>query len=178
MFRILITSAVYTWHFVYLTVLLFFCYFSSKWLLLAEWSTASYKRQMTERWDSEMEERRRRRSPAVPLTDRGEGGHATSVLQSVVGGLWRGDRPVLFTLPCLDGEGGGMVVGLTGWLGGLISLFWHCLWWSKWSSTTLAHLADEGEDANVSLFSQSNTDQSKLGSAALRASNSPWWEVP
>lgn len=54
MFRILITSAVYMWHFVYLTVLLFFCYFSSM-VAITGWMVHSLLQEANDRamrlWD-------------------------------------------------------------------------------------------------------------------------------
>ena len=63
------------------------------------WSAASYREaKTTERWHSEMEEKRRRR----PKADRRP--QLSSLYEAA--GLWRGHPPVLFLLPSLDGGGG------------------------------------------------------------------------
>lgn len=77
---------------------------------MTEWSTASDKRRMTERQDSG--DGGEKQSPTVCLTDRGKGGHTTSSLQSVRQEVCDGDNDVsLFPFPCLDGEGGVVVMG-------------------------------------------------------------------
>lgn len=116
MFGILITSAVYTWHFVYVTVL--FCFFLGYFsFMVVLWSAASYREaKTTERWHSEMEEKRRRR----PKADR----QPQLSSQYEAAGLWRGHPPVLFLLPSLDGGGGG--VGHEG-VGGVVFSFFLTL---------------------------------------------------
>lgn len=126
MFRILITSAVYTWHFVYLTVLFFFsAIFLLWWLLLAEWSTASHRRQMTEWWDSEGggEEEEEEEEKSRPLRRRWTHSLSSPVCggrsvtrgstrafhpPSVVGWLQVGGRPgrCLFSAVAFDGPSG------------------------------------------------------------------------
>lgn len=152
MFRILITSAVYMWHFVYLTVLLFFCYFSSM-VAITGWMVHSLLQEANDRamrlWDGGKEKEEESCCPS----DRQRWRWTRKLSSPVCGGRSLTRTSACPFHPPLSGWRRWWD-GLTGWLGGLISLFWHCLWWSKWSSTTLAHLADEGEDANVSVFTK------------------------
>lgn len=137
MFGILITSAVITWHFVYLTVLFFFMLFSFM-VAITGWMVHSLLREANDRAVGLWRWRREGGGEVPPSVWQTEAkADRRPQLSSLceAGGLWRGHPPVLFPLPSLDDGDGRVVVG-GGDVGGLFSLFWHCLWWSRWSGTT------------------------------------------
>lgn len=126
MFGILITSAVntwrlYTWQFFFSDI---FFYGGNNWLngpqrlARGEWRSGE-----TLRWRREKEEK------SHHLSDR----QTPSILQFVCGG-----RSVTRTLICPFPSFLLWEVEVVEVVGRLSSLFWCCLWWSRWSGTTLS----------------------------------------